>query len=341
MGQLVTFSVLQTVRLADRCFLCELLYWVALRRFPFAIADPYDKYDDFRFSQECDLDTSSFVEAVVTFAECEYSGLPPNPRYRALLEDGFDLEEENVESIGEYNERFLNTDRFSDADRAAIRDGQDKLLAELREKKSWDRGFEHYLEYIKTKVFLDLRDGTITGSGIKVKGSSWQEICDSVSVSPAEIELKNQEHLAIGQTEWIPSKIDWRKSILYGKEFSYVWVNFEVDSMLSVYPIPELPAIGSVRKLCDAYLLDRQNLDDAPPLARRGRPPFPWEEFHVEVAALIQKNALPEKKEAAIADFERWFRDRFGIPVGRTAIGQKLKPYYQKFLPSNSQKDRG
>jgi hypothetical protein len=60
----VTFSVLQTVPFADRCFLCEFLYWVALRRFPFAMADPYDKYDDFRFSQECDLDTSSFVEAV-------------------------------------------------------------------------------------------------------------------------------------------------------------------------------------------------------------------------------------------------------------------------------------
>jgi hypothetical protein len=111
--------------------------------------------------------------------------------------------------------------------------------------------------------------------------------------------------------------------------------------MLSVYPIPELPAIGSVRKLCDVYLLDGQNLDNAPPLARRGRPPFPWEGFHVEVASLIQQNALPEKKEAAIAHFEGWFRDKLGISVSRSAIGQKLKPYYQKFFTSNSEKDRG
>ena len=49
----------------------------------------------------------------------------------------------------------------------------------------------------------------------------------------------------------------------------------------------------------------------------------------------FSKNALPEKKEAAIADFEGR-RDKLGISVGRTAIGQKLKPYYQKFFSSNS-----
>jgi hypothetical protein len=107
---------------------------------------------------------------------------------------------------------------------------------------------------------------------------------------------------------------------------------------LSVYPIPDLPEVGSVKKLCDTYILDRQNLEDAPVQARRGRPPFPWEEFHVEVAALIQKNALPEKKEAAIAHFERWFRAKLGISVSRTAIGQKLKPYYQRFFLSTSEK---
>jgi hypothetical protein len=333
------FSVLQTVGLADRCFLCELLYWVALRRFPFAIADPYDKYDDFRFSRECDLDTTSFVESVVTIAECEYSGLPPNPRYRVLVEDGFDLAELNLESTVEHNERLLNMDRFSDVEKEAIRDGQRKLLADLREKESWDREFGHYLEYIKTKVFLDIREGTITGFGIKVKGSSWEEISDSVDRD--DIGLSNQDHIGIDQTEWIPSKIDWSKSILYGKEFSYLWVNFQVESMFSVYPIPELSTIGSVKKLCDTYILDRQDLDDTLPQPRRGRPPLPWEAFHVEVAALIQKNALPEKKEAAIAHFEGWFRDKLGISVSRSAIGQKLKPYYQRFFLSNSEKDRG
>jgi len=87
------FSVLRTVGLADRCFLCELLYWAALRRFPLAVHDPQGGRDDFRFSRERDLDTRSFVESVVTFAECEHSGLPPNPRYRGLVENGFVLDE--------------------------------------------------------------------------------------------------------------------------------------------------------------------------------------------------------------------------------------------------------
>ena len=36
------------------------------------------------------------------------------------------------------------------------------------------------------------------------------------------------------------------------------------------------------------------------PKLLRGRPSYPWERFHVEVSALVQRNELPAKKEAAI-----------------------------------------
>jgi hypothetical protein len=110
--------------------------------------------------------------------------------------------------------------------------------------------------------------------------------------------------------------------------------------MFSVYQVPDLSTIGSVKKLCDSYILDGQNLDDPPPQARRGRPPLPWEPFHVEVAALVQKNALPEKKEAAIAYFEGWFRETLGMSASRSAIGQKLQPYYQRFFVPDPEKGK-
>jgi hypothetical protein len=123
------------------------------------------------------------------------------------------------------------------------------------------------------------------------------------------------------------SKIDWENSILFGAEYSYCWIRFEVEAMLSIYPVPELPEIGTVRKLCDSYILDSQNGGEPPREARRGRPPLPWDLFHVEVAARARQGILPDKKEAAISELGDWFRGKHGVTVSRSSIGQKLTPY--------------
>jgi hypothetical protein len=64
----------------------------------------------------------------------------------------------------------------------------------------------------------------------------------------------------------------------------------------------------------------------------RGRPAYPWDAFHLEVAALLGRNELPDKKEAAIEHFRDWFRREHGIPASRSVVGEKLKPYYDRFL---------
>ena len=73
---------------------------------------------------------------------------------------------------------------------------------------------------------------------------------------------------------------------------------------------------------------------------RRGRPPYPWDAFHIEVAELLQRNEMPGKKEAAIEHFQSWFRREHGVQASRSAVGQKLKPYYDRFLRSERQKAR-
>jgi hypothetical protein len=335
------FSVLQTVDLADRCFLCELLYWAALKRFPLEhwYWDSYGSAE-FRFSEACGLDTNSFIESPVTLAECEYAGVSPNPHYHAFLDYRTVFDESDLKAIESHIDRMskFNREEFSDADRDQLISHRLEILEELKEVNHWNQEFHTYLEYFKSRAFVDLREGKICGFGVKLKGSSWEEILNAINDN--ETRLEKQDHVPIGQAEWILSKIDWGKSVLYGKECSYCWVNFNVEQMFSIYTVPDLPTIGSVEKLCDSYILDRQNLHDPPTHVRRGRPPLPWEQFHVEVAALVQKNALPEKKEAAIAHFEGWFRERLGISVSRSAIGQKLKPYYQRFLGFDLEKGR-
>jgi hypothetical protein len=46
------------------------------------------------------------------------------------------------------------------------------------------------------------------------------------------------------------------------------------------------------------------------------------------------------KKEAAIEHFRSWFEREFGIKASRSVIGEKLKPYYDKFLRGSGQNIR-
>jgi hypothetical protein len=167
---------------------------------------------------------------------------------------------------------------------------------------------------------------------VKIKGSSWDEIKHNQFIEGSG--LAPEQHSEIERTEWASSKTDWNKSVLYGPEFSYFWVNVDVDQMLAAFPIPNPLHTGSAKRLGDNYITDEQVFDGDTPKASRGRPPLPWEPFHVEVALLYKNNELPQKKEAAIAHFQDWFRENFGVSASRSAIGQKLTPYYDKLFRS-------
>ena len=80
------------------------------------------------------------------------------------------------------------------------------------------------------------------------------------------------------------------------------------------------------------------NATQPPKHPNRGRPAYPWEPFHLEVAALLQQGELPSKKEAAIQYFQTWFHTTLGVQPSRAAIGERLKPYYDKFGRRGGQK---
>ena len=111
--------------------------------------------------------------------------------------------------------------------------------------------------------------------------------------------------------------------------------------MIAAYPIPSSTAIGNVIPVGDLYVLDALDQAELTMPRRRGRPPLPWDRFHLEVAALVKADALPRKKEAAIHQFAGWFRNELGISVGRSSIGQKLAPYYDRFVNSKSENSPG
>jgi hypothetical protein len=213
-------------------------------------------------------------------------------------------------------------------------------LLRQREKSSeyaesiaeWDAQFEDYLAYFKAKIFIDLKEGKLIGLGAKIDGSTWSELISNIG--EYDIRLESKEMQQINKNEWIARNINWEHSVLICSRSSYCWVNFDVGAILDLYPMPKSPPVGTIWKLGDVYVSEAdEGLEDSLTL-KRGRPSLPWDQFHIEVAALIKANALPEKKEAAIIHFETWFREILGIAAGRSSIGQRLTPYYNRFIRS-------
>src|SRR4051794_12561800 len=74
---------LQPVQLPERCFLGEVLFWMAFQRLPVAIYDP--KGRDIR--AEFDGLQTGFPERSITDEEAKRAGIPPDPEFRAWMED--------------------------------------------------------------------------------------------------------------------------------------------------------------------------------------------------------------------------------------------------------------
>jgi hypothetical protein len=103
----------------------------------------------------------------------------------------------------------------------------------------------------------------------------------------------------------------------------------ETISVLSAFPGDRERL--SVERIGGTYVLS-ETAKQPPAHRRRGRPPYPWDRFHVEVAALLQRKELPVKKEAAIQYFQSWFAGELNVRPSRAVIGEKLVPYYERFI---------
>jgi len=82
---------------------------------------------------------------------------------------------------------------------------------------------------------------------------------------------------------------------------------------------------------CADYLLEQMRKQ-----RQAGRPQaYAWAAFHVEVADLIRRNELPVKKEAAIEQILTWFKTTQNQNPSRSAVSEKLTPYYERFFKSD------
>jgi hypothetical protein len=321
-------TFLQVVSVPERCFLQEVLLWVAFQRLPTTAYDS-DGIEVHESKEVFDSapDYPDIGDEFLSDEECSRGGIPSDPYLKAILEG-------KSTSEPAFYEKLLKTLDADDPQRGQLERDKERAILFEAEGKAWRSQYEQAVEYPASRIFVALRSGSLTAQGrllpaididkaIEMLDEGGGRICD---IEPSGIPV----------TFWSLKGITFEQSAANSDVARYCHITCATRDMLALFP-GEREAIGAVERVGDTFVLG--DLAEKPPTnALRGRPAYPWDGFHVEVAAMVQNGTLPQKKEAAIHHFQQWFKQEHGILPSRAAVGDKLRPYYAKFLQADGQK---
>ena len=203
---------------------------------------------------------------------------------------------------------------------------REEAVAYEKSIAEWTPIFDDYIDPFCAEIFLAFRNGTLRAFGTSLAGGqSWDEAnLDELDSAPV---------VEIPPGAWISDGIDWKASALKTRDSHFIWVHVLTADMTIVFPPTLLIKPGILQAIGEDFAISTSDLSGhASKPSRRGRPPLPWDQFHVEVARLFCDGQMPEKKEAAIAMLQDWFEKSTGRKAGRTAVGDKLKPYFDKLV---------
>jgi hypothetical protein len=319
---MVTF--LQPVDLSERCFLHEVLLWIAFRRLP--VAEYTTDGVDIRNTPDIlDLGGYSVAWAGAHFLwedEAKFAGIPDDPSRIVHLEDLPDQPAEHYDSL-------ISLAHLNEVDRARFRAEREKAKEFHEAYARWKPHYDAALEYPASKLFVALRDGSLMTKGRRIEGPNIQTAFDAVDESG--INILEIEPIDVPRDFWTLKGIDFEASAASNSPVHFVQIHCDTNEMLAAFPCEEEgEEVHGIVRIGGNFVLNENKKSFIPKI--RGRPAYPWERFHVELASLVQRNELPQKKEAAIAHFQSWFQSKLGIRPSRAAIGDKLKPYYDRLM---------
>jgi|GEM_PF-6678778 len=320
---MTTYEILVPADVAEKCFLIEVLYWRAFGRVPIEF---YTSEGPYREDPEVYEDIAAPIpsEGYLSDEECAYAGLPPDPHTKAL--------EEGISTNADFYQRMLEVFQAQDPiDEKQVRETEHDLnqaTAHQIEAKAWDLLYEEYVDEFATEICLDLRRGNLTAFGRKLPNSDPDRSLEELEGK--DLWLDSLEVSPIPAQAWISQNIDWSDSAIYGSHSSYIWIYLNTAEVLERYPPETLIKPGSAFPIGSTVAVAGFQPARQGKTSARGRPPLPWDDFQVEVARLYADGEMPTKKEAAIALLREWFQEHKQKDVSRSAIGAKLKPYFDK-----------
>jgi hypothetical protein len=319
-------TFLQPVTLPPRCFLREVLYWVAFQRIP--IASFTIDGEEFRESQEIGGYEVELNDDEITDEEAQRVGINRDPRYVSLFEGG-----PSARDLSLIDERLARSDLDPDH-RHFLEVDRKQALEFEKQLDAWWPEYQSVIEYPSSTIFVALKEGRLTAMGRLLPHVDKDEAFRLLETREQYItDLKPTE---IPSSFWTLQGINFEASAAKNASAHYCHVSVTTEDLLAAFPGQAI-STSAVKKIGDSYLLDEspRPVQTAP---RRGRPSYPWEQFHIEAAQLVASNQLPPKKEAAIEHFRAWFEKHLGVRPSRAVIGEKLKPYYDRFVKARGQK---
>jgi len=322
-----SYIVLEEVFPPEQCYLSEVLYWCAFRRFPTAW---YGEDDDYRL----ELDEVDGFEAPVpagkdiTEEECRYAGIPLDPRTKALVNDTENLDLKHYDDLIRICSKSRDIKQPDIDDIKKRRAEAEKYHAEFAE---WMPICKDYLDQFQAEIALKLRRGELVAYGAKLPETDREKV--EGLLDNGELEYTDLHFVPIPKEHWILPSIDWDESSITGRTEAYVWTRVNTEEMIELFPLEDAGQSCTVNKLADNYFVTTEASGASTSnKSRRGRPPLPWEAFHVEVAKKIRDGSMPQKKEAGIAEMQEWSLKHYQKAISRSSIGQKLKPYYDELM---------
>jgi hypothetical protein len=294
----------EPVDLLSRCSLNEGLLWVWADRVP--INNDYREKSVFDSLQDW---------------ECERLNIPPVPK--GVRRAAQYLTEERLRS-----RNYGKTPK--DAREYHVRQGMEEAEA----VRQWLPLVTAAMDLPAAELFLKLRRGEIETQGKLLPAGV--EIIDFLEDqnSYRRGDFNDLADAVIPHEFWTMSGIDWLSNAVTAHGNCYCDVSISVEALMRQFPGERTP-VGVAEFVGDLLLVKEPSADKVRPLLTRapGRPPaFAWEAFHVEVADLIKSGRMPEKKEAAIQHMVSWFENAQKQKPSRSAVSEKLTPYYRRFF---------
>jgi hypothetical protein len=309
--------------------LAEVLLWHAFGRFPEQMRLP-GMAKDWRFSDDAleDYKAPHPGGFILSPTECEYAAILPDPAGQARAM-GVEMLRPN-----QYPEalNIAAALKGRDSDLYRAFEYAFEVSKAIHEKfDGWEQARDEYLEPFVAEIFLLLRHGKLKARGTKLPFSDRKAVDKYLSFK--EIGLIDLDVVDVPTDLWLSKAINWEESTLTHSDHAFIWLHFDTPQVLRL-----LPPKRKLAPTMSGILGGELSLTTSPVVpegisnAKRGRPPLPWERFHVEVARMFRDGEVPPKKESAIEYIIGWFKREMHEDVSRSAVGERLKIYYDRLV---------
>src|ERR1044071_7260125 len=238
--QMPTF--LQPVDVPERCFLQEVLFWVAFQRLP--TVTWIDEGEDVRDTDEIGGFRVEITDSVLDEDETAKFGIPTDPRWISRVEGS-----PSGLPVSFYDD-FLARDGVDEGTRREFERARDDAIAFEQQEKSWWPQYQRAIEYPASKIFVALRSGSLRMQGRLLPGDS----IETTRSMMEEHEIFDIAATDILPTFWSLKGIDFDASAACNGAQCYCHVSCRTDDLFAEFP-PEGDEVTGIRRIGDSFLL--------------------------------------------------------------------------------------